>query len=112
MPDDASHPAGQLQSARVLGRRLEQSFQSRTQVGRAADIRLSMGLGAVECKDCGDLRQLSQRGPRIGRIKGELLHSTLESMPQRHFPSLILAVHSAKPAKFPLAGLQANSLTR
>jgi hypothetical protein len=52
---------------------------------------------------------LRQRGPGVGRVKGDLLHLNLEIAPRKSHSGSILSFH---PPQYPLTRYLANSLTR
>ena len=97
MPLDAAHAAGQLQEqTRMPGRRLEQTGQSRLQIRRAADVRLGVGIGAVESKDRSSLRQLGQRGFGVSRIESESLRLTPEQALLNQRLAMVVATMSSE----------------
>ena len=79
LPLDAAHQAGQMQPARMLCRGLEQTLEAGAQIGRAADVGLGARLGAIQGEHRLRLRQLRQRGFRIGRIEFESRRQRVET---------------------------------
>ena len=92
LPIDAPHQAGQMQPARMTGRGLEQAFKARAQIGRAADVRLGVRIGAIQRKHCLGLRQLCQRGLGVGRVEDESLGLTRHSRRENALHGTIIAV--------------------
>ncbi len=66
----------------MFRRRLQQPFQPRAQVGRAADVRFGARLGAIERKHRLGLWHFGESGLGIGRVELESKRHSLGS-PQR-----------------------------
>ena len=72
-PLDVAHEAGKMEAAWMPGRGLQQTLEATAEIGRAADVRLGVDVGAIESEDGGRLRQLSERGFGVAWIKCERL---------------------------------------
>ena len=57
---DATDAAGEMETARVLGGWLKESFEAGAEVGGAADVGFCVDVGSIEGEDGGGMGQLEQ----------------------------------------------------